>query len=167
MTYRTLRWTSGSATWFTAGGAIREPQNPSKYKFWGGSPSPQGLYSPYILWDTTRPRHITYVQVWSKSDQRRLRKTLHKQTNKHYENNGHLAVNQSSMLGVYVRGHPVQRYRLDTHTHNWPIALPGPLMWSFILNPSKQSWVIEHHWYYYGGCSCWQDWPLTKYKYST
>ena len=44
--------------------------------------------------------------VWSKSDQRRLRKTLHKQTNRqtnrqtdrqtvrHYENNGHLAVNQ-------------------------------------------------------------------------
>jgi len=42
--------------------------------------------------------HITYVQVWSQSDQRRLRKTLHKQTdrqtNRHYENNGHLAVNQ-------------------------------------------------------------------------
>jgi len=32
--------------------------------------------------DTTRPRHITYVLVWSKSDQRWLRKTLHKQTNK-------------------------------------------------------------------------------------
>ena len=42
------------------------------------------------------------VQIWSKSDQTRLRKTLHKQTNRqtnrqtdrHYENNGHLAVNQ-------------------------------------------------------------------------
>jgi len=41
------------------------------------SPSPQGSHSPCILRDTTRPRHITYVQVWSKSDQRRLRKTLH------------------------------------------------------------------------------------------
>jgi len=51
-------------------------------------------HSPYILGDTTRPGHVTCVLVWSKSDQRRLRKTLHKQTNRHYENNGHLAVNQ-------------------------------------------------------------------------
>jgi len=42
-----------------------------------GSPSPQGSHSPYILGDITRPRHITYVLVWSKSDQRQLRKTLH------------------------------------------------------------------------------------------
>jgi len=27
-------------------------------------------------------------------DQRRLKKTLHKQTDRHYENNDHLAVNQ-------------------------------------------------------------------------
>ena len=45
-----------------------------------GSASPQGSHSPYILVDTTRPRHITYVLVWSKSDQRQLRKTRHKQT---------------------------------------------------------------------------------------
>jgi len=38
----------------------------------------QSLYSR----DTTRRRHTTYVLVWSKSDQRRLRKTLHKQTNR-------------------------------------------------------------------------------------
>ena len=72
----------------------KTPKNTSFY----GSPSPQGSQSPYILGDTTRPRHITYVLVWSKSDQRRLRKTLHKQTssqtNRHYENNGYLAVNQ-------------------------------------------------------------------------
>jgi len=42
---------------------------PLKYKF-------LGVTQPL---DTTRPRHITYVQVWSKSDQRRLRKT-NKQT---------------------------------------------------------------------------------------
>ena len=36
---------------------------PLKYKFFRGSPSPQGSHSPYILGDTTRPRHITYVQV--------------------------------------------------------------------------------------------------------
>jgi len=46
------------------------------------TPSPQGSHSPYILRDTTRPRHVTYDQVSSKSDQRRLRKTLHKQTDK-------------------------------------------------------------------------------------
>ena len=44
--------------------------------------------------------NITYVLVWSKSDQRRLRKTAQtnrqtdRQTNRHYENNGHLVVNQ-------------------------------------------------------------------------
>jgi len=61
-----------------------------------GVTQPQGSHSPYILGDTTRPRHITSILVWSKLDQRRLRKTLHKQTDKdrHYENNGHLAVNQ-------------------------------------------------------------------------
>ena len=53
-----------------------------KIQVFRGSPSPQGSHSPYILGDTTRPRHITYVLVWSKSHQRRLRKTLYKQTNK-------------------------------------------------------------------------------------
>ena len=76
------------------------PKTPKNTTFLG-SPSPKGSHSPYILGDTTRPRHITYGLVWSKSDQRRLRKTLHKQTDRqtnqqtlHYENNGHLAVNQ-------------------------------------------------------------------------
>jgi len=58
-----------------------EPQNPEKYKFLGVT-QPHGSHSPYILRDTTRLRHITYVLVWSKSDQRRLRKTLHKQTDR-------------------------------------------------------------------------------------
>ena len=57
------------------------PKTPKNTSF-GGSPSPQGSYSPYILWDTTRPGHVTCVLAWSKSDRRRLRKTLHKQTNK-------------------------------------------------------------------------------------
>jgi len=73
------------------------PKTPKNTSFLG-SPSPQGLHSPYILGDTTRPGCVTCVLVWSKSDRRRLRKTLHKQTdrqtNRHYENNGHLAVNQ-------------------------------------------------------------------------
>jgi len=77
------------------------PKTPKIQVFWG-SPSPQGSYSPYILGDTTRPGHVTCVLVWPKSDRRWLRKTLHKQTdrqtykqtNRHYENNGHLAVNQ-------------------------------------------------------------------------
>ena len=49
--------------------------------------------------------HVTVVsrtiEIWPfefrqilKSDQTRLRKTLHKQTNRHHENNDHLAVNQ-------------------------------------------------------------------------
>jgi len=80
------------------------PKTPKNTSF-SGSPSPQGSHSPYILGDTTRPRHITYVLVWSKSDQRRLRKTMHKQTNrqtnKHYKNNGHLAVNQSFLIIKY------------------------------------------------------------------
>ena len=82
--------------WFTAA------PKPLKIQVFWGSPSPQGLQSPYILGDTTRPGHVTCVLVWSKSDRRRLRKTLHKQTdkqtdrqtNRHYENSGDLAVNQ-------------------------------------------------------------------------
>jgi len=34
------------------------------------------------------------VALFDQNRIRRLRKTLHKQTNTHYENNGHLAVNQ-------------------------------------------------------------------------
>jgi len=70
------------------------PKTPKKYKFFR---CPQGSHSPYILRDTTRPRHITCILVWSKSDQRRLRKSsaqTNRQTGRHYENNGHLAVNQ-------------------------------------------------------------------------
>ena len=73
------------------------PKTPKNTSFLGGHPA-QGSHSPYILGDTTRPRHITYVLVWPKSDQRRQGKNLHKQTDRqtdrHYENNGHLAVNQ-------------------------------------------------------------------------
>jgi len=56
-------------------------QTPKNTSFLG-SPSSQGSQSPYILGDTTRPRHVTCVIVWSKSDRRRLRKSLHKQTDR-------------------------------------------------------------------------------------
>ena len=56
------------------------PKTPKNTSFFRGSPSPQGSHSPYILGDTTRPRHTTCVLVWSKSDQRQLRKTA--QTNR-------------------------------------------------------------------------------------
>jgi len=73
------------------------PKTP-KLKLFSRWPSPKGSHSPYILGDTTRPGHVTCILVWSKSDRRLLRKTLHKQTDRqtdrHYENNGHLAVNQ-------------------------------------------------------------------------
>jgi len=62
--------------WFTAA------PKPLKIQVFWGQPSPQGSQSHYILGDTTRPRHVTCVLVWSKSDRRRLRKTLYKQTNK-------------------------------------------------------------------------------------
>jgi len=39
------------------------PQTPKNTSFLGGSPSPQGSYSPYILGDTTRPGHVTCVLV--------------------------------------------------------------------------------------------------------
>ena len=93
------------------------PKTPKNRSFYG-SPSPQGLHSPYVVGDTTRPRHITYVLVLSKSDQRRLRKNsaqtnkqtnrqtdrqTDRQTNRHYENNGHLAVNQYATSEMRTR----------------------------------------------------------------
>jgi len=57
------------------------PKTPKIQVFWGSS-SPHGSHSPYILGDTTRPGQVTCVLVRSKSDRRRLRKTLHKQTDK-------------------------------------------------------------------------------------
>jgi len=59
----------------------RPPRTPKNTSFLGVT-QPPGSRSSYILGDTTRPRHITYVLVWSKSDRRRLRKTLHKQADK-------------------------------------------------------------------------------------
>ena len=38
--------------------SIKTPKNTSFL----GLPSPQGSHSPYILGDTTRPRHTTYVK---------------------------------------------------------------------------------------------------------
>ena len=57
------------------------PKTPKNTSFLGVT-QPQESHSPYILGDTTRPRHITYVLVWLKVDQRQLRKALHKQTDK-------------------------------------------------------------------------------------
>jgi len=95
------------------------PKTPKNTSFLGIT-QPQGSHSPYILRDTTRPRHITYVLIWSKSDQRRLRKTLHKQTDKqtdrHYENNGHLTVNQE--VNVWKRKKGYQR-RSDPISSPW------------------------------------------------
>jgi len=65
----------------TVGRDILSPKIPKNTSFLGVT-QPQGSHNPYILGDTTRPWHITYVLVWSKSDQRRLRKTRHKQTNR-------------------------------------------------------------------------------------
>jgi len=54
---------------------------------------PQGSHRPYILGDSTRPRHITLcpslIEIGSKTAVQ-----TKKQTNRHYKNNGHLAVNQ-------------------------------------------------------------------------
>jgi len=59
------------------------PKTPKNTIFLG-SPTPQGSHSLYILRDTTRPRHITCVLVWSKSDQRRWEKLCtNKQTDRH------------------------------------------------------------------------------------
>jgi len=43
------------------------PKTPKNTNFLGVT-QPQGSHSSYILGDTTRPRHIAYVLVWSKSD---------------------------------------------------------------------------------------------------
>jgi len=43
--------------WFTAA------PKPLKIQVFWGSTSPQGAHSPYILGDTTRPGHVTYVLV--------------------------------------------------------------------------------------------------------
>jgi len=74
--------TSGYATWVTAGGAIREPQTPKNTSFLGVT-HPQGSHSPYILGDTTRPRHTTcpsLIEIGSKTAEKNSAQT-NKQTN--------------------------------------------------------------------------------------
>jgi len=43
-------------------GSFLSPKTPKNTSFLGVT-QPQGSRSPYILGDTTRPRHITYVLV--------------------------------------------------------------------------------------------------------
>ena len=47
------------------------PKTPKNTSFWGVT-QPPGVAQPLYSRDTTRPTHITCVQVWSKSDQIRL-----------------------------------------------------------------------------------------------
>ena len=44
------------------GDSFSSPKTPKNTSFLGVT-KPPGLHSPCILGDTTRPRHITYVQV--------------------------------------------------------------------------------------------------------
>ena len=80
------------------------PKTPKNTSF-QGSPISQGSHSPYILGDTTRPRHITcpsLIEIGSKTAEKNSAQT-NRQTNRHYENNGHLAVNQYFFLNsVYL-----------------------------------------------------------------
>ena len=67
-------------------------KTPKNTRFLGVTQPPwvaQSLYSR----GHNKTQTYNICTSWSKSDQRRLRKTLHKQTDRHYENNGHLAVN--------------------------------------------------------------------------
>jgi len=82
--------------WFTAA------PKPLKIQVFWGSSSPQGSHSPYILrGDTTRPRHVTcipsLIQIGSKTAEKNSAQT-NRQTDRHYENSGRLAVNQ--LLGI-------------------------------------------------------------------
>jgi len=57
--------------------STKTPKNTS----FSGSPSPQGSHSPYILGDTTSPRHITYVlEIGSKTTEKNSAQT-NKETN--------------------------------------------------------------------------------------
>ena len=70
-----------------------------------GATSPQASHSPYILGDTTRPRHITcpsLIESGSKTAEKNSAQT-NRQTNRHYENNGHLAVNQHNKSKHFTR----------------------------------------------------------------
>ena len=70
------------------------PKTPKNTSFWG-SPSPQGSHSPYILGDTTKTQTYntcpSLIEIGSKTAEKNC---TNKQTDRHYENNGHLAVNQ-------------------------------------------------------------------------
>ena len=101
------------------------PKTPKIQVFWG-SPSPQGSYSPYILGDTTRPGHVTCVsliQIGSKTAEKNFAQT-NRQTNRHYENIGHLAVNQYLIVDSWS-------VKMST------LGLTSFLCWHFICGTSN------------------------------
>jgi len=75
------------------------PKTPKDTSFLGVN-QPQRSHSPYILGDTTRPRHNicpSLIEMGSKTAAKNSAQTnrqTNRQTDRHYENNGHLAVNQ-------------------------------------------------------------------------
>ena len=143
---------------------------PLKYKFLGVS-QPQGSHSPYILGDTTRPGHVTCVLVWSKSDRRRLKKNsaqtnkqTDKQTNRHYENNGHLAVNQQnwntpSAFSTLIESVCVLEWHTVVYNGRWGSKLTEKVnsnatvdiesrVWIYFLTSLPDSAYVDvmHHW---------------------
>ena len=82
-----------------------EPQNPYKYKFLGVTQSPgvaQPLYSRGHNKTQTHNMCPSLIEIGSKTAEKDSAQTnkqkTDRQTNRHYENNGHLAVNQQFSL---------------------------------------------------------------------
>ena len=74
-------------------------KTPKKYKFLGVTKT-QGLHSPYILGDTTRPTYNicpSWIKIGSKTAEKNSAQT-NRQTNRHYENNGHWSLGRQPIM---------------------------------------------------------------------
>jgi len=95
------------------------PKTPKNTSFLGVT-QPQGLHSPYILGDTTRPRHITYVQVLSKSDKKNWIKDsweklcTNKQTDKPTDTTKIMVTTKITIAGLWRYGDKSQYLQICT-----------------------------------------------------
>ena len=77
---------------------------PPKYKFLGVTQPPgvaQPLYSRGHNYIQTYNICLCLIEIGSKTAEKNSAQTKNRQTNRHYENNGHLAVNQKSDPLIY------------------------------------------------------------------
>ena len=127
---------------------------PLKMQVFTGHPAPRGR--PYILGDTTRPRHMcpSLIEIGSKTVEKNSAQT-NRQTDRHYENNGHLGVNQNVLRSNFDHQSAFTIARFCAGVDNCNVTFGQPsscraLVHKFIKSHQQSAFLklLLFHWYF-------------------